>query len=166
MINEINTINNYKRVLITLLTVPLILIGCIYISYGEVFDAIISQQLNSLKFYQLQTQLSIFNNEFLHVPLSSLPKTTESIGYYSVITIYILFLAWLLLFSISTYLKLSQRTGSKIIILLELSMILAIYIISISPNLNLWLSLIGYIIISVVLVMLSLYWVYEFKTKQ
>ncbi len=166
MSNEINTINNYKRSLITLLTIPIILIGCIYISYGEIFDGIIMQHHSPLKFYQLHVHLAVFNGDFFQVPLRSLPQVTASIGYYSVITVYILFSAWLVLFAISSYLQLSQRTGSKIIIIVELSMALAMYIISISPELNLWLFLIGYIIIAIVLVMLSLYWIYEIKTKR
>ncbi|MCD4677064.1 MAG: hypothetical protein K8S18_13880 [Desulfobacula sp.] len=166
MNNEINHINNYKRSLITFLTIPLILIGCIYICYGEVFDGIKLQQTNPIKFHQLHVQLAIFSGDFSQVPLRLLPKVTASIGYYSVITIYILFSGWLILFTISSYLKLSQRVGSKIIILVETVLILAIYIISISPDLNLWLSLVGYLIISVVLLMQLLYWVYAIKIKQ
>ena len=165
MSNEINLIYNYRRSLITLLTIPSILIGCIYISYGEVFDGIIMQQTYPLKFHQLHVHLAIFSGNFFQVPLRSLPQVTASIGYYSVIAIYFLFSGWLVLFATSSYLQLSQRAGSKFIILVESALILAIYIILISPNLNLWLSLIGYIIISVVVVMLSLYWVYEIKSK-
>jgi hypothetical protein len=166
MYNEINVIRNYKRSLITLLTIPLILIGSIYISYGEVFDAIIEEQNQPIKFYQLHVQLEIFQNYFSNAPLTFLPKTTALIGYYSVITIYILFLVWLVLFTITSYLKLSQRVGSKIIILLELSLILALYIFSISPDLSLWLTLTGYLIISIVFVMFLMYWAYAIKTKQ
>lgn len=165
MSNEINTINNYKRNLITLLTIPLILIGCIYISYGKIFDGIIIQQSGSLKFYQLQVQLSIFQNEFSHVPLKSLPHITATIGLYSVIAVYFLYYVWLLLFTVSSYLHLSQQTGSKISILVELSMILVVYIILISPGLNLWFSIFSYVIIAIIFVMLLLYWVYEIKTK-
>jgi hypothetical protein len=166
MSNEINLIHNYKRSLITLLSIPIILIGCIYISYGELFDSIIMQHHSPLKFYQLHVHLAVFNGEFFQVPLKPLPQVTASIGYYSVITIYILFFAWLVLFATSSYLQLTQQTGSKNSIIVELSMILTIYILLISPELNLWLSLIGYIIIAVVLVMLSLYWIYEIKTKR
>ena len=166
MNNEINIIDNYKRSLITLLTIPIILIGCIYISYGEIFDGIIMQHHSPLKFYQLHLHLAVFNGDFFQVPLRSLPQVTASIGYYSVITVYILFSAWLMLFATSSYLQLTQRTGSKISIIVELSMILVIYIVSISPELNIWLSLFGYIIIAVVLVILSLYWIYEIKTKR
>jgi len=166
MRNEIYLINNYKRSLITLLTIPIILIGCIYISYGEIFDGIILQQANPLKFYQLHVHLAVFSGNLFQVPLKNLPNITASIGYYSVIAVYILFSAWVVLFATSSYLQLSQKTGSKFIILVESALILAIYIISISPDLNLWLSLIGYIIISIVLVMLLLYWLYEIKTKQ
>ena len=166
MSNEINLINNYKRSLITLLTITLILIGCIYISYGEFFDNFFTTLNNPLKIYQLHTHLSILSGDLSPVSLSSLPQITASIGYYSVAFIYILFSGWLLLFATSSYLKLFQRVGSKIIILFELFILLAIYIISISPELNLWLSIIGYLIIAIVFVMLSLYWVYEFKSKQ
>lgn len=165
MSNEINTINNYKRNLITLLTIPLILIGCIYISYGKIFDGIIIQQSGSLKFYQLQVQLSIFQNEFSQVPLKGFPHLTAKIGFYSVIAVYFLFYVWLLLFTVSSYLHLSQQTGSKISILVELSMILVIYIILINPGLNLWFSIFSYVIIAIVFVMLLLYWLYEIKTK-
>jgi hypothetical protein len=165
MNNNIIYINNFKS-LITLFPIPLILLGYIYIFYGEVFDNAIIEHFNKLKLYQLQTQLSIFNNEVLHVPLKNIPKTTELIGYYSVIFIYIIFSAWLVLFSISTYLKLSQKVGFKFMILLELSLILSIYIFSISPGLNLWLFLIGYLIILAVLIILTLYWGCEIKLNQ
>lgn len=166
MSHEINLINNYKRSLIILLTVPFLLIGCIYISYGEIFDGIIMQHHSPLKFYQLHVHLAVFNDDFFQVPLRPLPQVTASIGYYSVIAIYFLFSGWLVLFAISSYLKLSQRLGSKIIILLETALIFAIFFISISPDLILWLSLFGYLIIAIVFVMLSLYWVYEIKSKQ
>jgi len=166
MTNEINLINNYKKSLISILTIPIILIGFIYISYGEVFDVIIAQQTNPFKFYQLHDHLSVFSIDSLQIPLRILPLTTTSMGYYSVISIYILFSGWLVLFAISSYLQLSQRTGSKISILFELSFLLLISIISISPKLNLWLCIFGFSIIVIVFVMLLLYWVYEIKTKQ
>jgi len=164
MRNEINLIDSYKKSFITFLILPLLFIGCIYISYGDFFDKIIMQQTEPLKFYQLQVQLEIFFQfDNSQVPIRILPLVTASIGYYSVISIYLIFTVWLVLFAISSYLKLSKRAGSKIIILLEAVLILAIYIISISPKLNFLLSIVGYIIISAVLVMLSLYWVYEIK---
>jgi len=166
MSNEISIINNYKKRLIFLLIAPVLLIGCIYISYGELFDPIIMQYHSLFKFCQLHVHLAVFNGEVFQSQLIPLPQVTVLIGYYSVISVYILFFVWQVLFAVSSYFQLSQQSGSKISIIVELSMILAIYILSISPELNIWLFLIGYIIIAVVLIILSLYWIYEIKTKR
>jgi len=164
---DISKIIEYLRKnLLVLFVIPIILIGFIYIQYGDIFDGIILHHHNNLKFYQLHIQLAIFSGDFFQVPLRFLPQVTASIGYYSVTALYILFSLWILLFATSSYLQLSQRTGSKIGILVELFTIFTIYITSICPGLNLWLSIFGYFIITIVFIMLLLYWAYEIKTKQ
>jgi uncharacterized membrane protein len=247
MIDNINILNSYKRLLFILMTIPFILIGSIYISNGETFDKIILDNLkakglltaingvtsiemgydttleitpeevsmpiyiapngkefteNELKekfgnqwedisaqfekkgleipidpvtkvreysteinFYQLQSQLKLFKYTLTDIPSNILPKITSSIGYYCIISIYILFSAWLGLFVISSYMQIDRKIGSKILILIELALISTIFVVSISPNLNLWLSALGYLILSSFTLLLALFWVHEIKSN-
>jgi len=155
------TIDNWKRNLILFLIIPIVLIGCIYINYGEIIDAIIAQQHITSGFFQLKTHLSFFQKEITPVPIMSLPIVVSTIGYYSVIFIYFLFLCWLILFAFSAYVKMYQRLGQELVILFEAAIITTVYIYSIIPGLDLWQSLVGGSVLVFVVIMLFLYWNYN-----
>lgn len=164
MNSSINQINNWKRNLVPLLAIPIIILGFTYISYGNIFDKILSQQIISSRFFQLNTQLLIFKNEYDVIILDNLPLTVLKIGHYSVLLTYILFFFWILVYTISTYAYLAFRKGMKFLMLLELMAILAIFIYSVNPGLDMWISIAIYSIISVNFLILLAYFLYDLKS--
>ncbi len=155
------TLDNCRKSLILFFLIPIILIGFIYINYGDIIEVIIRRQNIMSELFQLKTHLSIFQEKITTIPEKSLPIVVSTIGYYSLISIYFLFLGWLILFVFSSYLKLSQRMNQELIILFETVILSAIYIFSIIPGLVLWLTILGGLFLISVVIMLFLYWNYN-----
>lgn len=159
------TIIRWKKNLFILFLISLAIIGCIYINYGEIIDTIIVQQNIMLELFRLKTHFIIFRKEIALIPTNSLPIIVSTIGYYSVIFIYVLFLCWLMLFAFSSYIKMYQRLGQELFILFETIIITIVYIFSIIPGLNLWLAIVGGLVIISMIVLLFLYWFYNRLTR-
>jgi hypothetical protein len=149
----------YRRNLISLLSIPLILIGCIYICYGDVFDSVLLNNTGTSKIYQLYTHVLNFKSDL------PLPISVKSIGYYSIQFIYMLFSGWLISFLYSLYTRLSHRTGSMVDMLIELLLILFIYWFSISPGMNLWLDILIFLSITLGFILLFFYLLYEIQNR-
>ena len=133
---EISYLDNLKRNIVILLTVPLILIGIINISYSEYYDAIIGlQKSESTSIFELHNQLRIFKND-ITLSTGRLPLAVRDIGYNSVLIIYIFLMVWIVAFSISNYLKLSHRKGSKMLMLLELLFMVIVFTFFVKPGMG------------------------------
>ena len=162
----LDIIKGWKRILNSLYIIPMVLVGCIYINYGEVFDSVLTQQNIISSFFELQTQLALFSNEFEQELLASLPKVVLNIGFYSIVLIYVLFIIWLIISTVSNYMKLSYGQGFKVLMLLEIITILTMFILFINPGLNLWLSLFVYLIIVFNVFLIVVYWLVDFKENK
>ena len=165
---DVSLLDNLKRNIVVLLIVPLILIGIINITYAQFFDAIIEKQnLEQTSIFELNTQFQIFKNDF-RVDLSkgNLPLVVRDIGYNSVFCIYILLVFWLASFSISNYVKLSLRQGSKFLILLEILLMVVVFTFSVKPGMGVLFSLLGYLIFLMLLTILLFYWLEGNRNKQ
>jgi hypothetical protein len=149
----------FKSNLFILLAVPVVVLSMIYISYGKIIEAFLLAHPDIVKLYQLQTQINIFASRL------DLPIHVKALGYYSTIFIYILFFGWLVSHGYQSYKKLSHREGSKAAMLLETITILSIYILIISPGLLIWISLIGYCLITAIIVIIIFYWIYAIKSE-
>lgn len=150
-----NIIDFLRNNLLLIFAVPIILIGFIYIQYGDIFDSYFSGNKEIVNFYHLRTQLMIFNSNI------NLPSTVKNIGHFAIVFIYIIFGIWLLSSLLSTYIHLSKQTASIIDILSEIALLFTCYFIFIMPGLNIWLSIVGVLLVTTILVLLFLYWNYE-----
>lgn len=150
-----NIIDFLRNNLLLFFAVSIILIGFIYIQYGDIFDNYFSANNELGARYHLQTQLMIFGSNI------NLPNTVKNIGYFSIVFIYIIFGVWLLSSLLSTYIHLSKQTASIFDILSEIALLYTCYFIFIMPGLKVWLSIIGVLLITTILVLLFLYWNYE-----
>ena len=167
-INDINLYDSWKRNVIVLFTIPLILLGCIYIGYGEFFDALLADHnLSETSIYQLNTQLSFFQNEISDAhEIIRLPEIVRNIGYNSVIAVYILLILWLISFSVSSYVKLTLGKGSKLLMLLELAFMTLVFTYSIKPGLSVVLYTLGYLLLFIFLLILVIYWLEAIKYRR
>ncbi len=166
-ISDINLFDSWRSNVIVLITIPIILLGCIYISYGELIDGIMADQnFHITSIIELNTQLNIFQSGFASSqPLGSMPEIVRVIGYNTVITLYILLLLWIVSFSVSSYVKLSNRKGSKFLMFIEILFMIVVYTYSVKPGISSLLSILGYLILSILLVILLMYWVYGIKNR-
>jgi len=164
---DVSLLDNLKRNIVVLLIVPLILIGFINITYAQFFDAIIeTQNLEQTSIFELNTQIRIFKDDFrVDLPNGNLPLAVRDIGYNSVFCIYILLLLWIVTFSISNYVKLSLRQGSKFLILLEILLMVVVYTFSVKPGMRFLFSLLGYLVFIMLLTILLFYWLEEIRNK-
>ena len=154
--NLLEKASKWKRAFLILSMIPIILIGIVYIVYGSIFNSLIVENTTLLDFFKLSNQLTLFSSEL------SLPKIVKSLGNLSIITLYIIFLLWLCLHTIITYLKLSRHTGSKIDLIIELLIIAILYFLIISP-ISIISYLLGCIILIINLALIVIYWIYQMK---
>lgn len=157
--NLINITNNWKRTFFILSLVPIMLLGTIYIVYGEVFDPSFIDNNSITKFLKLGHQHSLFSSDI------ELPNIVKSIGVLLILTIRLLFLFWIVLFSIGSYSKLYEQMNSKLDSLLELIMICLIYFLFISPE-SILVYILGCLILILDLVLIIFYWIYQIRTKR
>jgi len=145
--------------LILLLILPLAVISIIFINYGDAIDKVLSKNPELFKLFQLKTQLLVLSYEI------DMPSHIKSLGYDSVIFLFLLFFSWLLTHSFFCYLQLSQQSGSKARLLFETILLLLIFIFIVSPNLSLTIIVLGYSAIVAQIILIALYWGYSLKQK-
>lgn len=154
--NLLETASKWKRAFLILSMIPIILIGIVYIVYGSIFNSLIVENTTLLDFFKLSNQLTLFSSEL------SLPIIVKSLCNFSIITLYIIFILWLCLHTIINYLKLSQHTGCKIDLIIELLIIALLYFLIISP-ISIISYLLGCIILIINLALVVIYWIYQIK---
>lgn len=154
--NLLETASKWKRAFLILSMIPIILIGIVYIVYGSIFNSLIVENTTLLDFFKLSNQLTLFSSEL------SLPIIVKSLCNFSIITLYIIFILWLCLHTIINYLKLSQHTGCKIDLIIELLIIAILYFLIISP-ISIISYLLGCIILIINLALIVIYWIYQIK---
>ncbi|MGM0408935.1 MAG: hypothetical protein ACQERU_13215 [Bacteroidota bacterium] len=157
--HNIQLFNSLKRNLLILLLLPVISIVLIYIVYGNIIDNFLIEEQIINKLHQLKTHIDIFNSNVVLIPLNPIPQIVFKIGYAATVFIYIIFFVWLIINLLSTYYKLSNRVGSKFLMLIELFIILGLYLIIINPGLNILLSVTGFLVIAFVMTIILMYWI-------
>jgi len=164
--HNIQLLTSLKRNLLTLFVVPVLSIVMIYIFYGNIIDNYLTEEQAINELHQLKTHFDIFNSNVVLIPLNPIPQIVLKIGYVSTLFVYIIFFTWLIINLLSVYYKLSNRVGSKLLMLIELLIILGLYLIIINPGLNLLLSVTGFLIIIFVMTMIFMYWTLVKNTQQ
>jgi len=152
----IQEINNWKKTLLILSLLPIILLGIIFITYAGSFDVFFANTKTLTGFFRLSNQLLLFNS------ITSLPLIITSIARISILWLYITAFIWMSIFSVTTYLKLSYQLDFKIKLTIELLLISYIYLFIVSPT-NIFLFILGCLILLANLVLIIFYWIYEFK---
>ncbi len=166
MNNYINLFKGYRKSLFILLVIPVIIISCIYINYGETIDLHLERNKTITKIYQLKTHYDIFKLDTEFSSMNPMPIIVMKLGYYSSIMYYILFFGWLLITAALTYLNLSFNKGSRSTMLLETFLLLVIFVIIVSPGLSIWLSILGFLIIAFLIAIILMYWFYAIRYKK
>lgn len=164
--HNIQLFTSLKRNLLTLFVVPVLSIMMIYIFYGNIIDNYLIEKHVVNELYQLKTHFEIFNSNVVNIPLNPIPQIVLKIGYVATVFIYIMFFAWLIINLLSTYYKLSNRVGSKLLMLIELLVILGIFLVIINPGLSLLFSVTGFLIITFTITMTLMYWILVKNTLQ
>ena len=154
----IQIVNNWKRSFLLLGIVPILFVGAIYIVYGDVFNPLFVGQGSIIDFFKLPNQLSLFESDI------ALPRVSNFLGKLSVISLNVIFLLWLCLHTIISYLKLSTQVAYKVELVIELLLISLLYFFSISP-INVVFYVLGCILLVVNLALIILYWIYQLRTK-
>lgn len=149
----------WKRSLLTITVIPIILIGFVLISYADAFDDVFVASQSSLDFFKTSKLIAIFNSDIV------LPKVTKIIGLISAIALNILFIVWSILFSIASYVKLSLRKANMFVLLIELLFISLIYFTFFTKS-SFFVFLIWLLSMIVNIGLFVLYTIYEFKSKK
>lgn len=157
--NYLNKIQGLRRSLLIISLIPILLLGFSFISYGMVFNPFFTDNVSSLYFFKLPNLLSFFGSDV------ALPLVVKIIGRMCAFSLSIIFLAWLIMFTIRCYLELSQQIGNKVELILELVIISLVYYYIISPP-SFVTFLLGLLLIVVNLGLIVLYGIYELKTKK
>lgn len=158
--NYISQFRNWLiRNILLLLMVPVIILSWIYINYANVIGKFLLERPDLFKLYQLKNQITIFTSKI------DLPVHITSLGYDVTIFLYILYVVWLATHTYYTYYQLSHNKGSKEGLLMETIILLVVYILFASPKLALWIVLSGYFAISLIILVIALYWIYSIKLK-
>jgi hypothetical protein len=163
MNDTIRSFDKLKANIFSLSIVSVLFIGSIYILYGEELKGIFTHYPD-LRLYQLYSQYVFFKNETISTVRIGLPATTAFVGYYSIISVYILFYAFLILAGISTYLKLLNGTMAKAVLMIEWIILLTLFVVFFNPGLGLFLSVLGYLLILGAFFLLLLYRIHEIKS--
>lgn len=150
--------NWFAKNMVLLLIFPLIVISFVFINYGEEIDKVLLRNPSLFKLFQLKTQLKVLSE-------IEIPSHIKSLGYDSVIFIFILFFSWILTHSFYCYFQLSRNEGSKSLLFFETMLLLLIFIFIVSPHLSLMIIVIGYAFLAVQIILIGLYWGYSLKQK-
>lgn len=159
LMKNISSIQLWRRSLLTITLVPILLLGHLFINNAHIFDSKLDGQNSILQFFNLPYLLSQFDS------IDSLPTLHKFIGKICSGALIGLFYVWLILFTTNNYLKLSHQIGSKFYLLFELILISIVYVNFVTPS-SLIFSIAGFLIIGFNLALIILYWIYDFKTKK
>lgn len=159
LLNLIKTLQGWKKSLLIISLVPILLLGFSIISYGIVFNPFFNESTSSLEFFKLPNLFSLFDSDI------ALPTALKIIGRSCAFSLNIIFLAWLILFTIKCYLELSRQIGNKIEFVIELIILSLIYFYFISPS-SIVFFLLGLLLIVINFGLVILYWIYELKSKK
>ena len=125
------------------------------------------QNLPPSRIIELKVQEEIFDNEYAPEDIMSpLPNVVRAIGSSAIQLVYILLLFWLIFFSLASYKKLAYRIGFKFLIFLELLLLFGIFIFSVSPGLEVALTIVGYLVFTNLLLILVFYWLEGLKNNR
>ena len=159
LLNLIKTLQGWKKSLLIISLVPILLFGFSIISSGLVFNPFFNESTSSLEFFKLPNLFSLFDSDI------ALPTALKIIGRSCAFSLNIIFLAWLILFTIKCYLELSRQIGNKIEFVIELIILSLIYFYFISPS-SIVFFLLGLLLIVINFGLVILYWIYELKSKK
>lgn len=148
-------IKSVKLILLVISIIPITIISCIYIGYGEIMESNIEGGTAFIRIHQLKMHYDFFKD------LIILPAVVKNLGYYSIVSLYSLYFIWFILSFTLAYKELSNHTGSTVIILFELITLATLFIYSINPGLNRWLSVLIFFLLIIYLIMTLLYWYYR-----
>lgn len=154
----IQSAKKWKLSFLILAMIPIIFIGVIYIVHGVAFNPFFYEH-SILDFLKLSNQFLLFESEI------NLPFVVKVIGESSLYLLNILFVLWLSLNFVVTYLKLSKQQACKAELVLEILLLSLIYYFIISPS-NIVLFILGWVIIMVNIILITFYWIYQVKTKK
>lgn len=149
----IEIINKWKHFFLLLSIIPIVLIGMIYIVYGDIINPLFVEKSSLIDFLKLSNQHALFSSEI------SLPFIVKSLGSLSTIMINTTFLLWLFMHVIIT----SQHIGNKVGLVIELLIIASLYFLIISPK-SIIIYILGTIIIIADLALIASYWFNQIKT--
>lgn len=141
--------------LLILFAFPILILVIIYINFGTIISAFLLNNPNLCKVWQLHSHILIFSSDI------RLPFNVKALGFNVTVFIYLLFWGLLLTNIYLCYNALSNNKGLKLEMVLKTILILAIYMFSIIPGLNIWLTIFGYLIIICTFSLISLYWMYK-----
>lgn len=158
-LNIIKTLQGWKKILLIIALIPTLLLGFSLIEYGMIFNPLFEKSGSPLDFFKLPNLFSLFYSDV------ALPLVVKVIGRICTISLGIISIAWVILFTINCYLQLSQQIGNKIELIIELIIFSLIYFILISPS-SIGPLLLGLLLILINLGLIVLYWIYELKSKK
>lgn len=154
--NDILIIKTFRKNLLILFLLPILLLCIIFIQYGAVFDQYFKVGLNENNF-SLISQLNIFNSKV------KLPGIVKSIGSITCILLFALYTCWLLSMFLNSYYSLAINEFSKIGFIVELILFLLVTIFFILPGLNALISSLIIIFLLLEIAMIVLYLIYYKK---
>jgi|GEM_PF-6787170 len=159
MLNSIPIISSWKKSLLIISLVPILFLGFSFISYGFVFNPFFDKSNSFTTFFKLTNQFSLFKSDI------GLPIVLKLIGRISIVTLYGLFISWVVLFTVSSYMKLSLQVANKVELILELALVSILYFFIVSPA-SILFYLLGLLVIVINLGLIVLYWIYALKAKR
>lgn len=158
-LNFIKRLQGWKKSLLIISLIPILLLGFSFICYGVVFNSFFTDNGSFIDFFKIPNLFSIFKSDI------ALPTIVKLIGSTSTILLSVLFIMWFVLFTITCYLKLSQQVDNKIELITELVIISLVYFYIIAPS-SIVSFLLGLLLIVINLGLIVLYWIYELKAKK
>lgn len=158
-LNFIKTLQGWKKSLLIISIIPILLLGFSFISYGVVFNPFFTESGSYIDFFKIPNLFSFFSSDV------TLPTIVKIIGRTCTISLSVVFVIWIILFTITCYLKLSQQIGNKIELITELVIISLVYFYFISPS-SVVSFLLGLLLIVINFGLIGLYWIYELKSKK
>ncbi len=157
--NLIQTTTNWKRSFLLLGIIPIIFIGMIYIVYGPAINSSFFENKSVIEIFKFSSQLYLFEME------NAFPTIAQILGRISIIILNFIFIAWLCLNILLSYLKLSKQEANEIDLFFELLLLVLVYFLFVSPS-NLIIYILGCLILGLNLALIILYLVYFNKQRQ
>ncbi len=157
--NLIQTTTNWKRSFLLMGIVPVIFIGTIYIVYGSAINSSFVENKSVFEIFKFSNQFYLFEME------NALPSIVQILGRISIIILNFVFTAWLCLNILLSYLKLSKQEANQIDLFFELLLLVLVYLLFVSPS-NLFLFILGCLVLVLNLSLIVVYLVYYKKQKQ